>query len=555
VPAAQKQKPAPQQPPQQPPPPPAALIAAVIAALATAVTVTGIVAALGAKLLKAGISYLALAAVAWLILSWPQDVMEGTGPATRWAVKTNLLRRAIFFLHACRRVQAAVAAARSRNQPVKPAIRAAIAVEQRYQRQQVAASQGRIRAASAVDGMAGTYGNLLGWQAVRDSRCSPGCRKASGSNFRADQPPVIEGSPSYPGAVHPNCFPAGTVVTSPRVLAGSARWYCGELVELTTDSGDRLSVTPNHPVLTAQGWVAAGLLDEGGYVVRTDFGEALSRLVDPDDHQVPALIEDVLAALGERRGMTARAVPVSAEDFHGDGGGSEVAVIRADDVLWNALDATEPQPRIVKKLQRETGMPAVQARGVREFLFGGPAPAANSIMSSHGVARVLLGGALGHHDPVGLGDAASLDSPAQQDPRDRHPVDAVLAGEAIFAGSGNVGVADIAFRETALLPPGLGTATPRYGVRGVLIAERAALSQPDAEHLMGNSQAAGDPLVAAVAGLVEFDRLVKVVKRQGFSGHVYSLETSAGWHITGSIITHNCRCYPRPPFKGAPVLP
>jgi hypothetical protein len=199
VPAAQKQ--APQQAPQ-PPPPPAALIAAVIAALATAVTVTGIVAALGAKLLKAGISYLALAAVAWLVLSWPQDVMEGTGPASRWAVRANMLRRAQFFLAACRRVQAAVVTARSRNEPVKAAIRAAIAAERRYMAQHVGASAQRITAASRVDGMASIYGPLLGWQAVRDERCTPGCARASGRNFRADHPPMIEGRPSLPGAVH-----------------------------------------------------------------------------------------------------------------------------------------------------------------------------------------------------------------------------------------------------------------------------------------------------------------------------------------------------------------
>jgi hypothetical protein len=160
---------------------------------------------LAAKLAKAGISYLVAAAVAWLVLQWPQDVMEGTGPATRWAVRANSLRRAQFFLAACRRVQAAVAAARSRNEPVKPAIRAAVALEQRYQRQQVAASQGRLKAASAVDGMASAHGNLLGWQAVKDSRCSPGCKFASGKNFLADRPPMIEGHPSLPGATHPNC--------------------------------------------------------------------------------------------------------------------------------------------------------------------------------------------------------------------------------------------------------------------------------------------------------------------------------------------------------------
>jgi hypothetical protein len=166
------------------------------------VTVAGITAALGAKLLAEGIGHLALAAVAWLMLSWPQDVMEGTGPATQWATRTNVLRRATFFLNACKRVQAAVVAARSNNEPVKAAIMAAIATEKRYMALHVQADAARLAAASRVDGMAETYGNILGWKATLDPKCSPGCRKASGSNFRADRPPMIEGHPSLPGAVH-----------------------------------------------------------------------------------------------------------------------------------------------------------------------------------------------------------------------------------------------------------------------------------------------------------------------------------------------------------------
>jgi hypothetical protein len=199
--APPRQNPPPQQPPPAQPPPPAPLIAAVIAALATAVTVAGITAALGAKLLAEGIGHLALAAVAWLMLSWPQDVMEGTGPATHHMVRTNTLRRATFFLNACKRVQAAVIAARSKDEPVRPAIAAAIMIEKRYQAQQVAMAHQRLKAASAIDGLASTYGDLLGWNTVKDSRTTAECYAADRKNFRADRPPII----GFPGATHPNC--------------------------------------------------------------------------------------------------------------------------------------------------------------------------------------------------------------------------------------------------------------------------------------------------------------------------------------------------------------
>lgn len=195
------------QPQQNPPAAPsdAVLIAAVIAALGTALTAVAVMSALRRLLSAAGVGYLALAACAELVMSWPQDVLEGTGPATRWAVRTNLHRRAAFFLAACRRVQAAVTDARSRREPVRAAVLDAIGTERRYLAMHVTACQQRVTAASRVDGMAAEHGNLLGWLAVKDRRCSPGCSRASGRNFRADHPPVIEGHPSYPGTVHNSC--------------------------------------------------------------------------------------------------------------------------------------------------------------------------------------------------------------------------------------------------------------------------------------------------------------------------------------------------------------
>jgi hypothetical protein len=190
---------------QQRPPDDDHLIALIVAALSAYMLAGGLVRALRAPFKAAGISGAALAAVAALVASWPHDVLEGTGPASRWAIRTNLLRRAQFFLSACQRVQQAIVAARSKNEPVMDAVRAAITAEQRYMGQHIAASGQRVRAASAVDGMAAMHGSLLGWKAFIDARTSQGCRRADGSNFRVDDPPVIEGSPSFPGAVHPGC--------------------------------------------------------------------------------------------------------------------------------------------------------------------------------------------------------------------------------------------------------------------------------------------------------------------------------------------------------------
>jgi SPP1 gp7 family putative phage head morphogenesis protein len=205
-PAPQAQPPQPQQPgQQQAPPPDSHLIALVVSALAAYGTAKALSAALRAPFKAAGISAAALSAVAALAVSWPREAMKGTGPAQRWTVRANLARRASYFLAATRRVHAAVVTARSQGEPAIGAVRDALATEKRFMSQHVAASAQRVAAASAVDRMAAKHGNLLGWQAILDPRCSPGCAKASGKNFRADRPPVVEGHQAYPGSAHPNC--------------------------------------------------------------------------------------------------------------------------------------------------------------------------------------------------------------------------------------------------------------------------------------------------------------------------------------------------------------
>jgi hypothetical protein len=203
-PAAQTQPP-PQQAPQQPQDDDH-LVALIVAALAAHTTAQALTGALRAPFKAAGIGGAALSAVAALALSVPQDAIKATGPASRWALRANLSRRAAFVLAAARRVNTAVKAARSRNQPAMAAIRDALAVEKRYLGQHVQASAGRVEAASAVDRAAAKHGNLLGWQAKMDDHTTAECRNADRRNFHADRPPVLsDGTVAFPGTVHSHC--------------------------------------------------------------------------------------------------------------------------------------------------------------------------------------------------------------------------------------------------------------------------------------------------------------------------------------------------------------
>src|SRR5581483_10943633 len=163
-----------------------ALIVAIIAAFLAAHTVPAIVSRLRKPFARAGIRSAALTAGVAVVLNMPQQPMEGTGPATRWAVRTNTLRRAAFTLASVRRIQQAADDAKAQGSPVIDAITKAVQAERRFFGQHVAASQNRLIATSAVDGFASVHGNLLGWRTVRDKNVTPGCLAADGKNWRVD---------------------------------------------------------------------------------------------------------------------------------------------------------------------------------------------------------------------------------------------------------------------------------------------------------------------------------------------------------------------------------
>src|SRR5690606_3828465 len=200
-----------------------------------------------------------------------------------------------------------------------------------------------------VRAVAETAGTHVIWLAERDACLTclayagatalPGQAFPSELTF-ADKPMAARG-PILGPPRHPHCFPAGVVASGPGVQASTSRWYAGELIEVRTRSGRVLPVTPDHPVLTTEGWVPAGQLVQGAKVVRvTGLRATLAR--DPRDYQQPTPIEQVASALRGSVGVSAVRMPVTPEDFHGDGTDGEVDVVRADGLLWHRFQVAQP---------------------------------------------------------------------------------------------------------------------------------------------------------------------------------------------------------------------
>lgn len=281
--------------------------------------------------------------------------------------------------------------------------------------------------------------------------------------------------PSY----HPHCLLPGTRVAAENVVGALRARYDGPAVELTLSDGSVLATTANHLILTADGFARAEAVHKGCYVVCASGSERVG-VADPHDDQLPPLVENVVGALFEAHGMATAAVPLAAEDIHGDGRfvDGKVDVVAADGFLARAYE-----PTLIEKLL--------------DLHFEG------------GAANVLALASSGYTTPMLFALALTTDCRVS---RPDHPLSRLGAHVvrdkllSLLAGSG---------RHTCLAEQTCNdAATDAIGVREVL---------------------------AAFSGHVGCYDVVSVRHFQ-FCGHVYDLQTFSSLYIANGVLTSNCVC-------------
>lgn len=296
-----------------------------------------------------------------------------------------------------------------------------------------------------------------------------------------DAAPKVPTWPMFGNDKLGDCLAEGTIIAAPGLRAATRAFYDGPAVEIVTDSGKRLTVTSNHPMMTSRGFVRAHELREGEYLLGSDRPEAVAMRIDDDLKYAPSPVEQVFESY-RRIGASVRierrvGSPV---DFHGDARffKGEVDVVDTNGLLdsRNVAEAREVEGEFGLGLAVES----------RESFHGGRA----SLTHLRRVAATA---------PLRLRSdrtsAALLD---------RHP-----------------GVA-----EQRDLAPRPETYASGY--------------QPGAKEFAADAELPGE-ILDSLSGLVTLDRVAQV-RHLNLRGHVYDFSTERRWYIANGILAHNCTC-------------
>ena len=379
---------------------------------------------------------------------------------------------------------------------------------------------------------------------IRDSRLTTLCAELSRSGiqgtgiFRIDDPTwKATAIPS-----HFNCVLPGTRVAVPgKVVATMKSFHRGPVIEIGFASGHRLAVTPNHPVLTRSGLVPARFLNKGSEVVRCPDAHRVFASVYPDNHDIPSLIEDVVASFDMAGEMCSGRVPSASEDFHGDGVFRDGDV----DVVWSSRHLLSTLNSVKMEHGREfsfghddSGSVDFSSTSRLGQSFGGRGGTFRGFVGGRDLMGSLFGGHTGPFDLLCFRSSANRSAVFADNSIDYSTIYSELPRKRVARFAGKIPGNHPRFvREHDLssgrFPRPLGT------------GGNSVVAEYSVQNDLGESVRVAQ-FANRFSGEVLFDD-VTFVRYHQFRGHVYNLHCDP-YHLYASddIITGNCRCQSTP---------
>lgn len=333
-----------------------------------------------------------------------------------------------------------------------------------------------------------------------------------------------------PPGFAPFCFPSGQPVTfHDDIFTFWRRFHRGELTTFVTESGETISATPNHPILTESGWKAAKMLEIGDNIVAArDCGVYI---YDVDIHERQPLIGNLFEASKALYGSIS--VNGSGAEFHGDSSVDEqIEVVNIQGGLRNNIKSLTDE-NFIKFLLKEAFFGGLASRAFELFGVRGKTSGASDVRSLS-LLESLLWGEFGPFETSRLALVSQLHTEFLEPCYQRWSSDTESFRKRVGMFAAHVSTGS-----------GL-----NIELLSVVCAARDILGgdeiPPSAEiigqHVSVNTQESGGIGQTESVILNEQNCRIKSVVTRGWEGHVYNFETVSGWYAAGSIAVKNCGC-------------
>lgn len=274
------------------------------------------------------------------------------------------------------------------------------------------------------------------WLATLDDRTRASHRQLDGESVdveaRFSNGLVYPGDPNGRGEEVYNCFLGDTLFDSDSEIVRSYRHlYRGKTVTVNTAGGVHFTCTPNHPILSTRGWVAADGLHEGDDLLVTC--RSWYPATNPDvDHAFSSFetFHDLTAVFGYERASRLSV------DFHGDRPTSNVEVVSEERFLRVCLDALGFKG--LDELSLVLSDPSAAGLRLLGSLFDGRSLGTSRYMGLLRKTLSLVNGSGTHADVHGLRAVAGGDTVIAQDAIYNLPAETMIRSELLDGLSGKV---------------------------------------------------------------------------------------------------------------------
>jgi hypothetical protein len=217
-----------------------------------------------------------------------------------------------------------------------------------------------------------------------------------------------------------NCFVGETKISAIDGEKIYRRFYQGEAVVVKTASGSEVTVTPNHPILTTDGWVPAGKLTKGSNLIKASVSENSAAKIDMKI--MPTSFREIFNSSAESKNLVRKSS--SRGDFHGDVSTGDVDIVSLNGKLHMSVESGFEKVSVNESLT-DTNLAVSDALpfGRQDESVSGGGLSSGGSMASSNLTPSLLGSHPAPLEKLGFSGVSNFDASLQQMTSDGSSID------------------------------------------------------------------------------------------------------------------------------------